>query len=204
MLRGRRLRLYISEQYCGGPMSSDRRDRLIRAARRLFVERGFRAAGIDSILELAGVAKMTLYNHFGSKDSLMREVLNHHDVEARGAYLRRMQAAKGGPRDAVMTAFDQLDDELASASFDGGLFLRAAYEFAAERDVYRVAAAEHRARMAGVFIPYLIEMGAESPTEVAGVLAMLIDAARASAFACGDETAAKKARGLAELVLAKV
>lgn len=44
--------------------------RILEAASRLFYEQGIRAVGVDAIVEEADVAKVTLYNNFGSKDEL--------------------------------------------------------------------------------------------------------------------------------------
>ena len=41
----------------------------------LFYRDGYRAVGIDTLLAEAGVAKMTLYNHFPSKEALIIAVL---------------------------------------------------------------------------------------------------------------------------------
>jgi len=56
-------------------MSSPKRDHLLACARRLFETEGFHTTGIDRVLSEAGVAKMTLYNNFGSKDGLIVAVL---------------------------------------------------------------------------------------------------------------------------------
>ena len=56
-------------------MASAKRDRLIDTALELFNRDGYRATGIDKILAESGVAKMTLYNHFGSKDELILAAL---------------------------------------------------------------------------------------------------------------------------------
>ncbi len=50
---------------------SSRRDHLVETATELFSKNGFRATGIDTVLEESGVAKKTLYNHFRSKDELI-------------------------------------------------------------------------------------------------------------------------------------
>ena len=52
-------------------MPSTKRDQLIDTALDLFSRDGFQATGIDRILAESGVAKMTLYNHFKSKDELI-------------------------------------------------------------------------------------------------------------------------------------
>src|SRR5678810_1232020 len=60
-------------------MSSTKRDQLIDTALRLFAKNGYRATGIDTILAEAGVAKMTLYHHFKSKDELILAALQRRD-----------------------------------------------------------------------------------------------------------------------------
>ncbi|GAB2180975.1 hypothetical protein DLREEDagrD3_11980 [Denitratisoma sp. agr-D3] len=49
------------------------RARLIEAAAEAFLEKGYRAS-VDNIAAKAGVAKQTLYNNFGNKEELFREV----------------------------------------------------------------------------------------------------------------------------------
>ena len=48
------------------------RERLLAAASRLFYAQGMTATGIDAVTAEAGVAKMSLYNNFSSKEELMR------------------------------------------------------------------------------------------------------------------------------------
>jgi len=51
------------------------RERLIRAARLLFGERGYDATSIQLVLSRAGVARGALYHHFDSKEALFDAVL---------------------------------------------------------------------------------------------------------------------------------
>src|SRR3954453_11333568 len=46
-----------------------------RAAARLFAARGYDATPVRAIVEAAGVAKPTLYYHFGSKEGLAQALL---------------------------------------------------------------------------------------------------------------------------------
>lgn len=76
-------------------MRPSKRDILLDTAERLFYEEGFHATGVDRVVAEAGVARMTLYNHFPSKDDLVRAVIErrqarffadiHDAIEARGA-----------------------------------------------------------------------------------------------------------------------
>ncbi|MBY3307622.1 TetR/AcrR family transcriptional regulator [Rhizobium laguerreae] len=59
-----------------GKTTSDGRERLIDAARGLFLRRGAANVGINKVTETAGVARMTLYNNFPSKEALTEAVYN--------------------------------------------------------------------------------------------------------------------------------
>ncbi|HEY3417727.1 MAG TPA: TetR/AcrR family transcriptional regulator [Armatimonadota bacterium] len=52
------------------PDALDARQELLRAAAKLFAERGFNATGVQDITAAAGVNKAMLYYYFGSKDGL--------------------------------------------------------------------------------------------------------------------------------------
>lgn len=56
-------------------MPASKRDQLLATAEQLFYEQGFHATGIDRIVAAAGVVRMTLYNHFASKEALVAAVL---------------------------------------------------------------------------------------------------------------------------------
>lgn len=48
---------------------------IVAAAREVFLDVGYGAAGMDQIARRAGVAKQTIYNHFGGKDALFGEII---------------------------------------------------------------------------------------------------------------------------------
>jgi len=52
-----------------------KRDAVLDTAERLFYNEGFHATGIDRLVSEAGVVRMTLYNHFASKEALIEAVL---------------------------------------------------------------------------------------------------------------------------------
>lgn len=52
------------------------RDRILDTAKRLFYRDGLRATGIDRIIAESGVAKMSLYRHFPSKNDLITAFLD--------------------------------------------------------------------------------------------------------------------------------
>ncbi|WP_328690327.1 TetR/AcrR family transcriptional regulator [Streptomyces phaeochromogenes] len=57
-----------------GPRAEAKRQAIVRAARELFLREGF-GVGMDAIAAEAGVSKVTVYNHFGSKEALFTAVI---------------------------------------------------------------------------------------------------------------------------------
>src|SRR5690606_32264382 len=131
----------------------------------LFARRGFRGAGIDAILEEAKVARMTLYHHFGSKEQLVRDVLDLHESRVVGAYAAAMAEANE-PRAQIRAAFEHLAAELARESPGGDLFLRYAFEGDGDTGATEVVA-RYRGRMRELFEAPFAELGAAEPAESA-------------------------------------
>ncbi len=75
-----------------------KRELIVTTALRLFAEQGFNSTGIDQIVEVAGVSKKTLYNHFRSKDELILAVLAYYDSSFRNSFIRRVEATAKSPR----------------------------------------------------------------------------------------------------------
>ncbi|MEW2403312.1 TetR/AcrR family transcriptional regulator [Streptomyces sp. NPDC046862] len=57
-----------------GPRAELKRQAIVGAARDLFLREGF-GVGMDAIAAEAGVSKVTVYNHFGSKEALFTAVI---------------------------------------------------------------------------------------------------------------------------------
>jgi TetR/AcrR family transcriptional repressor of mexJK operon len=53
----------------------DKRQAILEAASAVFSREGYARAGVDVIAAVAGVAKPTVYNHFGDKANLFREAI---------------------------------------------------------------------------------------------------------------------------------
>src|SRR5271168_2637059 len=56
------------------PRSEAKRIRIIEAATQHFAEHGYHAARVGDIAEVLGIAKGSIFQHFGSKDGLFFEV----------------------------------------------------------------------------------------------------------------------------------
>ena len=82
----------------GGPRRRDRADthaRMLDAARRLFLERGYAATTVPAIAEAAGVAVPTIYWAFGSKRAIVTEIREAWLASAQtGERLRKVLASE--------------------------------------------------------------------------------------------------------------
>ncbi len=59
----------------GRPKDLGKGNAILEAARKLFTAQGFDAASMDQIAAAAGVSKLTVYSHFGDKDTLFAAVV---------------------------------------------------------------------------------------------------------------------------------
>lgn len=106
------------------------RDRIVETAERLFYAEGIRAVGIDRIIAEAGVAKMSLYNHFPSKDDLILAVLKHREEVFLARFENRISHHTALGLGSVEAFFAALKDWFESPDFRGCMFLNAVAELA--------------------------------------------------------------------------
>jgi len=62
----------------GRPKDPGKRAAILDAAKRMFVGQGFERVSMDQIAAEAGVSKLTVYSHFGDKESLFAEAVRAH------------------------------------------------------------------------------------------------------------------------------
>ena len=62
----------------GRPKDLGKRAAILEAAKRMFTHSGFERASMDQIAAEAGVSKLTVYSHFGDKDSLFAAAVQSH------------------------------------------------------------------------------------------------------------------------------
>src|SRR5690242_6477643 len=110
--------------------TSETRQRILETADRLFYQEGVRAVGIDRIIAEAGVAKMSLYNHFPSKDDLILEVLKYREEGVLKFFRMAMERHGKKVKNPLRAFFAALKDFFQSPGFRGCPFQNAAIELA--------------------------------------------------------------------------
>ncbi|MCD0443495.1 TetR/AcrR family transcriptional regulator [Glycomyces sp. A-F 0318] len=108
-------------------------DRVLRAATRVFLERGFSATSMSDLVAATGMNRAGLYAAFGSKHQLYITALGRYredtEPELRAITRRALDRAEGERVDAPRVVADLLD-VVARHSKEGGFVVRAAVELA--------------------------------------------------------------------------
>lgn len=182
-------------------MPASKREQLIDTALRLFASEGFHATGIDRILAESGVAKMTLYNHFKSKDELILATLRLRDERFRNHFMQSVERATSDPVARLLAIFDVLGEWMGGSEFSGCTFINACAEFGSQDDPIRGAAAEHKRLLVNYVRELAERAGASEPQVLAEELSLLMEGAVVSAQVTGNRDAAQRAKTLAQMVL---
>lgn len=148
-------------------------DQLIDAALALFQEQGYRATGIDAILKRAGVAKMTLYKHFATKDDLILAALRRADERSRALMFSDIERRASDPRGRLLALFDFASDWVTADEFRGCLFIRATGEFAEADGPIRMACSEHASIVTRYITGLAVQAGVREPEALANQLLLL-------------------------------
>lgn len=180
-------------------MASPKRDHLVATALALFNKQGYRATGIDHILAESGVAKMTLYNHFKSKDELIIAVLSKREEDfsawIRTTMTRLLKHQQGDPRLAkLLSYFDALHEWVNSDSFCGCNFINASIEFKRKDDPIHAAAAAHKKLGIQMLQEFLAELHLDNAHHIAQQIHMLIEGAIVMAITLDDKKAIQLAK----------
>ncbi len=186
---------------------STRRDDLVDTALRLFYTRGFHATGIDRILAESGVAKMTLYKHFKSKDELILAALERRDEQFRTWLTGAMERASSDPRERLLAMFDALEEwfhgqAFKGLGFSGCAFINASGEFADLDHPAHRTSCDHKQRIVDYLTTVCAAAGAEAPAALAEQLALLKEGAIVTAQVRGMPAAARTAKTIAAGLIA--
>lgn len=184
-------------------MTSIRRDHLVDTALTLFSRNGFHATGIDRILSESGVAKMTLYKHFKSKDELILAALRRRDELHRNWFMREVEKLASTPRERLLALFTALENWFESEEFSGCCFIHATAEYGDKDDPIHAAAAEHK-RLVRAYVRELAESAqVKEPDVLTDQLMLLMEGAIVSAHMTSDSAPAAQARAAAEVLIAR-
>jgi len=183
------------------PSGSAKRELLINTALTLFSRHGYHAVGIDTVLAKAGVAKMTLYNHFKSKEELIAAVLERQAQEIAADITARVSSTPDQPEKQILAVFDWLGDWFRSANFHGCLFIKASGEYPEKTDLPHKAAVAFKQTCLDLLSSLCAQLPVADPPALARKLALLVEGAIVLAYIHRKPDPATDAREAAKLLV---
>lgn len=192
----------VAELFGGGVAPRDTRERLLFTALNLFMAHGFHAVGLDRILTSVGVTKTTFYNHFESKDHLVREAMELRDKWEGDAFNRRLHEIAGhDPRALLLAMFDVWDEWFNRPDYRGCIFLNAAMEFPALHHPVHKAVRQHYASAEAAISSMAKAAGIKDPDALARLWLLLLEGAAIHRVITGENDTARAARAYAAKLL---
>jgi AcrR family transcriptional regulator len=181
--------------------AADARERVISTAYDLFCREGVRAVGIDRIISEAGVAKMTLYRHFPSKDDLGLAVIERRKELWTWAWIdAEMRRRSDDPIGQLLAIFEILDEWFHRRDYESCLFIGVLREFGETDSPLLAAGREALADVRKMIAAPATAAGIADPESFAFNWQVLMSGAIVSAD-MGDLDAAKRAGAAATLIL---
>jgi AcrR family transcriptional regulator len=135
------------------------RERILLAAHDLFYRDGIRATGIDRVIAESGVAKLSFYRHYPSKNDLVLAFLDHRHARWM-AWFEDALARHGGTPQALVPA---LREWFGSEGFRGCAFINSVGELGGAVPGVNEITRRHKADMAKA-IARLLPAGSASPS----------------------------------------
>jgi AcrR family transcriptional regulator len=191
-----------AHRHQSAPRSIGARERIDRTAYQLFSRYGIRAVGVDTLAARAGVAKMTLYKHYPSKDELALAFLRRREELWTRSWLQRDAERRGRtPGAKLLAIFDVFDKWFRRSDFEGCAFAKALLEHADRGHPVRIAAVKHIGTIR-TFVKQLAEEACmRDPDGFASQWLMLMTGCIVAAYA-GDLDAATIAKKAGRSLLA--
>lgn len=171
------------------------RERLLAAAEDLFYTEGVHI-GVDRLCEVAQVSKRSMYQHFGSKDDVLVEMLKSRASHVMSGLDTDQDAP---PRDRILTVFDSLHAQALTPEFHGCPFVNVATELKDREHPASVAALGYKLELNAFFEEQARLAGAKDPRALGVQLTMMFDGISAYSVVRGEASPA--ARSAVEALL---
>ena len=171
------------------------RERILLTAHDLFYRQGIRSTGIDTVIELAGVTKVTFYRHFKSKNDLIVAYLEYRHER----WMRWFTAALQHHGGTLQALVPTMAEWFRSPEYRGCAFINGVSEIAPALPQVTEITRRHKAEMQQAISALMPD--ARRRQSAARSLALVIDGAIVQAQFCSDpEAVLRDLRQLVKLI----
>ena len=185
-----------------GPRIATPRERIDQTAYELFSRRGVRAVGVDEVVARSGVAKMTLYRHYPSKNHLALAFMRRREELWTRAWLQtEVERRASDAAERLLAVFDVFDKWFRRADFEGCSFINILLETEDRAHPVRLATVQHLAEIRRFLRGLAEAAGVRDADHFARQWHILMKGSIVAAGE-GDKDAARRAREIGCLLLA--
>lgn len=177
------------------------RDRILTTASDLFYREGIRNVGIDRIITESGVAKMSLYNNFKSKDALIEAWLRQQDEKWCEWLKTTIDKYSLQPAKQLLAIFDALREWFEEPDFRGCAFINASVELANPEHLGHRVALEHQQSIYRYILSLAQSAEVSSPEQLARQILLLVQGAIIVAMMEGSWSTASQAKKAAAILI---
>jgi AcrR family transcriptional regulator len=158
------------------------RERMERAAARLFYRNGIHATGVELIAQEANVSKRTLYQHFASKNDLVDSYLRGFEARGGSPIEKRLDDTGLSARERLLGIFEMSHSKVLRGCPFHNAAVESAGSLTSTDEIVRAHKLEFTRRLAAV----AREAGAADPDLLGQQLAVLFEGATAMATSLND------------------
>jgi AcrR family transcriptional regulator len=180
------------------------RERVLEVAEQLFYREGVRAVGIDAIIARSGVAKMSLYRNFASKDALIVAYLEARDRRFFDRWDRAVGADDVDPCVRVNGLIAATIERVRQPGYRGCPFLNTSAEFPDPTHPARAVINCHNQEVRERLLRICGGLNIPKTETLVTQLIVLMDGIYASAAVLTDDEAAAVLGAANALVLAQI
>ena len=155
--------------------SKSARERVLEVASELFYAEGVRAVGVNTIVARSGVAKMSLYRNFASKDDLVVAYLNERNRRFFEWWDRSTSPNDGDPKDRLRAIVAATIEKVRRPGYRGCPFLNTSAEYPDINHPARAIIEGHKREVRSRLLELTRGTGAANPETLATQFIVLMD-----------------------------
>lgn len=159
------------------PEAIDVREKILETASALFYAQGVRAVGVDLVVKEAGVAKTSLYRHFGTKDDLIAAFLHREDADFWSQWDSVAAAHPNDPQGELSAHMEWIGARAGRPGYRGCPQINVAAEFPEADHPARKVATAHKRELRRRLTVIAEALAVGAPQQLGGQLAVLINGA---------------------------
>ncbi len=174
--QSKHLAQHSGDQLPGAPLKpACARDRILETARDSFYREGIRAVGVDTLIARSGVAKMSFYRSFRSKDELVCAYLESEAAEYWQWWDDVIRPLAHAPRKQLRALFAATAEHASSAEFRGCPFGNTLVEFPEKDHPARAVIVRFRTERRSRLRELAKAAGARDPERLADELDIVLE-----------------------------